>query len=268
MAAPLWLHALLGWRPATKKGMPRCQRVLNEAIAPNIADIGSDESLRIAGDIYQQLGIPRGRKGADIGDASQDNRNHGTPFEIGVETDIRRSLSEQAPSRGWTVARKGDASDYAQFHHLGELQSLLEDHPTLRTTLGRDYHIKTDVLVGVDPPQAGRLPFLHAAISCKWSIRSDRVQNVRHEFATLVRHRRGRLPHLVLVTIEPSPSRLVSIGRGTGEVDAVYHLLYEELDRAVKTCGTTARQQSEWAELVQQRRVKPFHELVTDLILS
>jgi hypothetical protein len=25
------------------------------------------------------------------------------------------------------------------------------------------------------------LPPLHAAISCKWTIRSDRVQNIRHE---------------------------------------------------------------------------------------
>lgn len=85
---------------------------------------------------------------------------------------------------------------------------------------------------------------------------------------TLVRHRRGRLPHLVLVTAEPLPDRLVSIGRGTGEVDAVYHLLYDELDQALKTCGTTSKQQDNWAELVDQGRMKPFHELVTDLVLS
>jgi hypothetical protein len=124
------------------------------------------------------------------------------------------------------------------------------------------------VHVGVlhpDDPFAS--PFLHAAISCKWTIRSDRVQNVRHEFATLVRNRRGRLPHLVLVTAEPLPSRLISIARGTGEVDTVYHLLHDELDAAVRKVATLA-QQEHWAELLEQRRVKPYAALARDLTLS
>lgn len=83
-----------------------------------------------------------------------------------------------------------------------------------------------------------------------------------------MRHRRGWLPHLVLVTAEPLPRRLISIARGTGEVDAVYHLLYDQLDSAVKTCGTTDKQTEEWSELVDQQRVKPFRELVNDLVLS
>lgn len=131
----------------------------------------------------------------------------------------------------------------------------------------RDYQVKPDIRVGVER-EGQDLPFLHAAVSCKWSIRSDRVQNVRHEFATLVRNRRGRTPHLVLVTAEPLPSRLVSIARGTGEIDAVYHLLFDELQHVLPECGTTADQQEHWHELVAQRRVKPYSELASDLVLS
>ena|SRR5688572_118977 len=99
-------------------------------------------------------------------------------------------------------------------------------------------------------------------------MRSDRVQNVRHEFATLVRNRRGRTPHLVLVTAEPLPSRLVSIARGTGEIDAVYHLLFDELQQVLPECGAGSDQLEAWHELVEQQRVKPYRELASDLVLS
>ncbi|MFD4252524.1 NgoMIV family type II restriction endonuclease [Amycolatopsis thermoflava] len=268
MTVPDWLQNLLGWRPATEKSTPVCKELFKEAIAPNIADVGTKESLRIAGAIYEQLGIPHGRQREDIPETPK--ANQGTPLERGIEEHIRRALDGKDSKRRWRVTRRGSASDYAQFSHLAELQKLLKknENQALRAALGRDYHIKTDILVGVAHPSPDKKPFLHAAISCKWSIRSDRVQNVRHEFGTLVRHRRGRLPHLVLVTAEPLPDRLISIARGTGEVDAVYHLLYDQLDTAVKGCGTTDKQKEDWSELVEQERVKPFRELVDDLVLS
>ncbi len=37
---------------------------------------------------------------------------------------------------------------------------------------------------------------------------SDRAQNTRSEALNLIRNRKGRLPHIVVVTEEPSPSRL------------------------------------------------------------
>ena len=70
-------------------------------------------------------------------------------------------------------------------------------------------------------------------MSCKWTIRSDRVQNIRHECLQMIRHRRGRQPHLVTVTAEPLPTRLASIARGTGEVDAVYHIAYDAMAASV-----------------------------------
>ncbi|MEI2422248.1 NgoMIV family type II restriction endonuclease, partial [Arthrospira platensis SPKY2] len=59
---------------------------------------------------------------------------------------------------------------------------------------------------------------LHASISCKWSIRSDRAQNTRTEALNLIRNRKGHTPHIVVVTAEPMPSRLASLALGTGDL--------------------------------------------------
>ena len=83
----------------------------------------------------------------------------------------------------------------------------------------------------------GGLPLLHASISCKWTIRSDRAQNARSEALNLVRNRKGRLPHVVVVTAEPTPSRLASIALGTGDIDCVYHFALYELQATVKALG-------------------------------
>jgi len=43
---------------------------------------------------------------------------------------------------------------------------------------------------------------------------------------------------IVTVTAEPLPSRLAAIARGTGEVDCVYHIAFEELVAAIDAAGT------------------------------
>src|SRR5262249_33246833 len=103
-------------------------------------------------------------------------------------------------------------------------------------------------------------------IPCKWTIRSDRVQNIRHEGVILTRHRRGRQPHIVAVTPEPLPSRIASIARGTGEVDAVYHLMLDELIAATNAVAPS-KQCTILEELVVQRRLRPFDELAPTLVL-
>jgi hypothetical protein len=266
-AAPPWLTELLGWKPATAKSAERCQALLGCRAAPNLADVGGAESLRITGEIYRSMDIQQ-RSNRSLNDPAGGGGESGAALERHIAEDLLAALRQQAPNRGWQVTRQGLASDYVQFEHLRTLQQLFESHPELRATLGRDYQVRTDVHVGVlNPDDAFAKLFLHAAISCKWTIRSDRVQNVRHEFATLVRNRRGRLPHLVLVTAEPLPSRLISIARGTGEVDTVYHLLHDELDAAVAKVATRT-QREHWEELVEQRRIKPYAALARDLTLS
>ncbi|MER7604766.1 NgoMIV family type II restriction endonuclease [Nocardioides sp. NPDC127503] len=263
MSAPDWLQDELGWKPASQKSAPRCKDLFGDAVAPNIADLGSKSSLELAGHIYQSLGITQHTKLA-LGDGGQ---KAGASLERAIEGDLGLRLSFADPSRKWEVRRGGLASDYRQFQHLADLQRLFEAQPNLRATVGHDYQVRTDVYVGLPGPEAESAPYLHAAISCKWTIRSDRVQNVRHEFNTLVRSRRGRLPHLALVTAEPLPSRIISIARGTGEVDAVYHLMFDELAAAVATAGST-EQIRDWDEMVSQQRLLPYDRLALDLTFS
>lgn len=261
MPAPLWLGKILGWKSATAKSRARCMTLFGEPLAPNIADVGSIESLRLAGEAYRILGIER------VSNESLADTDTGSSLEILVSNDLDAQLGALDESRKWQVRRGGLASTFAQFQHLAELQRLLDEQPTLRATVGHDYQVKTDVYVGLPDPRPGGRPFLHAAISCKWTIRSDRVQNVRHEFNTLVKSRRGRLPHLVLVTAEPLPSRVISIARGTGEVDAVYHLLFDEISSAVASTASD-RQLQDWEEMLSQGRLRPYHALAQDLTLS
>ena len=76
----------------------------------------------------------------------------------------------------------------------------------------------------------------------------------------MIRHRRGRLPHIVAVTAEPLPSRLAAIARGTGEIDAVYHVALDALTDAVSN-GPWGDQQDMLDELVEQRRIFDLGDL-------
>jgi hypothetical protein len=274
--APDWLLGLLGWKNGTETSRKKCEELFDgKNIAPNLSDLGSKSSMHLSGLAYDSLGISRDKVTAiNLDEKGEEDKKSsvGNMLEKAIEKDLCCALKEKDEDRQWKVSRDGTVAQFAQFSHLEEMQAILVKYPTLRSTFARDYQVKSDVYVGVENSlEPSRKPFLHAAISSKWTIRSDRVQNVRYEFASLVRNRRGRSPHLVLVTAEPLPSRLISIGRGTGEVDAVYHLLFNEIDAAVRSLKRdrwTQEQIEKWAELVEQNRIKPYSQLVKDLILS
>jgi hypothetical protein len=105
---------------------------------------------------------------------------------------------------------------------------------------------------------------MHAAVPCKWTLRSDRAQNIRHEAVVLIRHRRGRLPHITPVTAEPLPTRLASLARGTAEVDAVYHVALDELVAACEVAGT-AEQIDALGELIGHNRLRDLSTLTSTL---
>ena len=108
---------------------------------------------------------------------------------------------------------------------------------------------------------------MHASISAKWTMRSDRAQNSRTEALNLIRNRKGHLPHIVVVTGEPLPSRLASLALGTGDIDCVYHFaLYELLD-AVKMYGKDGREDivEQLESLVRGKRLKDISDLPLDL---
>ncbi|ARP86365.1 NgoMIV family type II restriction endonuclease [Bordetella genomosp. 9] len=177
---------------------------------------------------------------------------------------------------------------YEQYAHLIALDKAAKADAELAAALGSDYTITPDIVVvrGTEEDDAinapgllvddtvtrlaslrkknGGLPLLHASISCKWTIRSDRAQNARSEGLNLVRNRKGRLPHVVVVTAEPTPSRLASIALGTGDIDCVYHFALYELQATVKALGM-----DDAAELldvmVNGNRLKDISDLPLDL---
>jgi hypothetical protein len=241
VTAPPFVRQILGLR----KGVP------------NNADVDSATSKAIAWEILRLLRLERPAGPADPG----------TSLEVGVRDFLAAHPRLRDPERTWEVERRRVITDFEQYEHLRRLDELIDDDPTgtLAAEIGRDYLIKPDVTVGIVlEPQ--RPPILHAAVSCKWTIRSDRVQNIRHEGIILTRHRRGRQPHIVTVTAEPLPSRIAAIARGTGEVDAVYHVVFEELRRATDAAGTD-EQRRVLKELVNQNRLKDFLDLPNVLTL-
>lgn len=110
----------------------------------------------------------------------------------------------------------------------------------------------------------GGRPILHASISAKWTIRSDRAQNSRTEALGLVRNRKGRLPHIVVVTAEPLPSRLASLALGTGDIDCVYHFALPELVETVSALGTEDAMEM-LNILIEGKRLKDISDLPLDL---
>ena len=163
----------------------------------------------------------------------------------------------------WEIKQVGgrnrlEIATYQQYAHLVALDEAAKGNPELAAALGSDYTITPDIIVSralvdddeINRPELlvnanvanlaslrkmkGNLPLLHASISCKWTIRSDRAQNARSEGLNLVRNRKGRLPHVMVVTAEPTPSRIASIALGTGEIDCVYHFALYELEKTLE----------------------------------
>lgn len=212
---------------------------------PNTADHASDISIEIAAHIFSSLGITR--------EATEAGQTIGKKFEDAVASFLKKTVSELAPEREWEINRR-PITDFAQYAHLARIKEIAEESPTLQSSLGTDYLIRPDITIGVggDTPR-----HLHAAVSCKWTIRSDRVQNIRHEAVVMTRHRRGRQPHIVAVTAEPMPSRLAAIARGTGELDCVYHATLSELNSACPDGKAT----DILDELQSQDRLRPLDSL-------
>ena len=107
---------------------------------------------------------------------------------------------------------------------------------------------------------------MHASISCKWTIRSDRSQNTRTEALNLIRNRKGRLPHIVAVTAEPLPTRLAALALGTGDLDCVYHFALHELQDSIKEINNED-QLDMLMMLIDGRRLRDISDLPFDLAI-
>lgn len=193
----------------------------------------------------------------------------------------------------WVVEKLGNrnsikTSSFAQYEHLSYLGEIIKTDSRLASSLGNDYMVAPDIVIyrlpesdkqinaqkqivddscclqSVIREKYSPLPILHASISAKWTMRSDRAQNSRTEALGLIRNRKGHLPHIVVVTGEPLPSRLASLALGTGDIDCLYHFALYELIDAVQSIG--AEDALEMLNiLIDGKRLKDISDLPLDL---
>lgn len=194
----------------------------------------------------------------------------------------------------WRYSTRRSIAEFDQYAHLADIERIVETSDELRAALGEDYIIQPDIVVSrapetdevinqdmimvdcaedyvkLSPLRASNhhppKPLLHASISCKWTVRSDRAQNTRTEALNLIRNRKGNLPHIVIVTAEPMPTRLASLALGTGDVDCVYHIALNELQMALKALNN--EDQMDMLEtLITGRRLRDISDLPFDLAI-
>jgi hypothetical protein len=255
---------------------------------PSIADRGQKFSKLVSARLVAKLG--------DTTEAIKSSGQHsGHAFEGICLEFIESCFSrlEHLRKGKWNcchvTSRKSGISEFEQYRHLYELKALSLKHPDLATALGNEYAIAPDIIISrnpfgdeeinqaellVDDIIARQTPFrkannetslLLASISCKWTLRSDRAQNARSEALNLIRNRKGRCPHIMVVTAEPTPSRISSLALGTGDIDCVYHFALDELREAIlETENDEALQMLDI--MIQGKRLRDIADLPLDLL--
>lgn len=255
---------------------------------PSIADKKNGASIRIAKAIVSQLG--QASTASKL--AAQTAGNQFETFCADFLEATFLNLQHIRPG-DWQVIRVGQGdrlgiARYEQYVHLSEIAEACKRNAQLATTLGTDYIICPDIVVTRQPEpdehinqptplvdgsvalhtglraHNGGLPLIHASISCKLTLRSDRAQNARSEALNLIRNRKGRAPHIAVLTSEPLPSRLSSLALGTGDIDCVYHFALPELEQAVAVEGNEDSIES-LRIMVEGKRLRDISDLPLDL---
>ncbi len=251
----------------------------------NIADRSSKRSQELAEGVLRAMDYP-------ACPTPPSGQGAGTLFEGLTRDYLQQALAllpHIRPGRwSFTVS---EISAFDQYEHLRDLAAVLKLQPQLQAALG-DYIVRPDIVIAripltdeeINTPdlilkgdcatltalrQANNSqakPILHASISCKWTIRSDRSQNARTEGLNLIRNRKGHTPHIAIVTAEPLPSRIASIALGTGDVDYVYHMALYELQKAVEEINDESLSDI-LNLLVDGRRLRDISDLPFDLAI-
>ena len=258
---------------------------LSDRGIPSNADGSSAASKRIAFGILERLG--RAETAEKL-----PGQTSGANFETACEAFLRVCLPLFASLRpgAFQVRKGGGIAAFDQYEHLDELEAIARSSREIATALGSDYLIKPDIVIHkrpetdrainagawvVDDSVARLTPFrqantgrdsLHASISCKWTLRSDRAQNARSEGLNLVRNRKGRLPNISVVTGEPLPSRISSVALGTGDIDCVYHFALPELRETLEEMGD-AGYLDQLDTMIEGKRLRDIADLPLDLLI-
>lgn len=268
-----------------------CVRLREEG-APNMADKDSVVSVRLAREVVRRIGLKMG-----IGKVTP--QRVGAKFASDVCWFLDQAFAQLRHLRPgeWTFSTaqgEDGIAQFTQYAHLASIERVLIEHPELRSSLGGDYLIKPDIVVGrspVDdteinrpapfvtkdgtvarrtPMRAGNVrgspPILHASVSVKWSMRSDRAQNTRTEALNVIRNRKGSTPQIAVVTMEPLPSRLASIAMGTGDIDCCYHAALDELLAGAEAVDLTGSEAEILNTLVEGSRLRDISDLPLDLV--
>jgi NgoMIV restriction enzyme len=252
---------------------------------PSNADRDSNTSTKIARGIFERIqskAKPSNRLAGQIS---------GSKFEQVTRAFVESAFSAMdglRPGKWDFNPERRTIYDFEQYNHLAELAAIAAKTAEIAVLLGNDYVIAPDILVLRHPEsdkvinakqnlvddsialltslrkRNNTLPILHASISCKWTLRSDRAQNARSEALNLIRNRKGRAPHIAVVTGEPLPSRLASIALGTGDLDCVYHFALHELMASVEELGLEDPAQMVKI-MVDGKRLKDIADLPLDL---
>lgn len=262
---------------------------ISKSLIASNADGSQKQSRAIALFLAETLG-------ASPGVSRLKGQTAGSRFEHAVQSFVAATVPSLSGSRygSWRVENIGGKrkerhlAGYEPYTHLAGLANAIEVDPTLETVLGNSYEISPDVIVVRTPPTlsdlnsnhhmvdsvdrfsptastlVARRDIVHAVISCKWTIRSDRAQNSRSEALNLIRNRKGRTPHIAVVTGEPTPSRIASLALGTGDVDMVYHFALPELVAAVNAAGSKEAR-GLLQRLIEGHRLRDITELAVDL---
>lgn len=269
---------------------------------PSNADVGDSKKAKLGK--YNTSTLIAQKMAAFVGVPQvTSEKKKGTSAGVKVEDLIAEFIDETFPKLQhlrpghWTVLSLGNhasmkTSSFAQYEHLEYLTELAKANSKLMTVLGNDYVVAPDIVVyrdlyEDDEINAGRLyinddicqkatlrkkyggkPILHASVSSKWTMRSDRAQNSRTEALNLIRNRKGNLPHIMVVTNEPLPSRIASLALGTGDIDCLYHCaLYELMEAAKEYSDETNRSEvyETLENLVEGKRLKDISDLPLDL---
>ena len=255
---------------------------------PNIADKDNANSRKFAWGLVRKLSCPE--------NYSKLPSSVGTLFQIITKDFLEqafRLLQHLRPGK-WYYETENKISNFDQYKHLASLEEMFKDNIDLKSALGGNYIITPDIVVSrwpvsdveinsfgeiiSDDEAVSKLtpireanhenanPILHASISCKWTIRSDRAQNTRTEALNLIRNRKGPLPHIVAITAEPLPTRIASLALGTGDLDCVYHFALNELCEAIEEVDNI--DQLEMLNMmIDGRRLRDISDLPFDLAI-
>ncbi|HHX43627.1 MAG TPA: restriction endonuclease [Chloroflexi bacterium] len=256
---------------------------------PNFADADNATSIAIARGIVDRIAM-------EIGISDVPAQTAGGRFEEFTRDFLERAfeLLQHIRPGAWQYSTKRFISAFDQYAHLADLERAILASQQLSSSLGTDYIARPDIVIGRLPVSdmeinqhydvlpgnesvarltplrssnsSSPIPILHASISCKWTVRSDRAQNSRTEALNLIRNRKGPLPRIAAVTAEPLPTRLASLALGTGDLDCVYHFALDELREAIQDIKNDD-QMDMLRTLIDGRRLRDISDLPFDLAI-